>query len=138
MSQNVQWTSTVVIGGKTEMSVVRSLAVEAVDIIEVTVQGSGAATGPDTDKQIELQPSTIANQVKFLAIASNRYGDDTKFLEYKVNSTGGSAIRLDQPITLAGTGAVSSLDSNVTALFFTSTLVEDATIRIIVGRDATP
>jgi hypothetical protein len=114
------------------------VSVEAVGTIKATVRGSGTTGGPDTDMEVEVQPSTTAGQVKFLAIASDRYGDDSNFLSYKVNSDANPAIRLDQPITLAGTGAVSALDAAPTSLFFSSTLVQDATIHIVVGRDATP
>jgi hypothetical protein len=138
MAKIIQWTSTVVTDGKTEMSLSRSLSVEAIGTIEVTIRGSGATGTADTDKEVEIQPSTTPDQVKFLAIASDRYGDDSNFLEYKANSAAASPIRLDNPITLAGAGAVSVLDSVLTSLFFSSTMVEDATIQIVVGRDATP
>jgi hypothetical protein len=138
MTQNIQWASTVMVGGNTEMSLSRSLSVEAVDTIKVDVRGTSTAGGPDTDKEVEVQPGATAGQVKFLAITSDRFGDNTNFLSYKVNSAANPSLRLDQPITLAGTGAVSALDSAPTSLFFSSTLAQDATIHIVVGRDATP
>ncbi|HHM04196.1 MAG TPA: hypothetical protein ENJ19_00445 [Gammaproteobacteria bacterium] len=137
MAQTIQWTSTVVVGGNTAMSLSRAISVEAVDIIKITVRGSGTTGGPDTDKEVEVQPGG-AGQVKFLAISADRFGDDLNFLSYKVNSSANPSFQLDQPITLAGTGAVSALDNAPGSLFFSSTLVQDATIHIVVGRDATP
>ena len=138
MAQNIQWTSKVVVDGKTEMSLSRSISVEALDSIKVTILGSGSIDGPDTDREVEVQPSTTDGQVKFLAITSERFGDDANFLSYKVNSSGNPAITLDQPVVLGGEGGVSILDPAPTSLFFSSTFVQDVTIHIVVGRDATP
>jgi len=138
MAQNIQWTSNVIVDGSTEMSLSRSISVEALDSIKVTILGSGSVGGPDTDREVEVQPSTTSGQVKFLAITSDRFGDAANFLSYKVNSNASPAITLDQPVVLAGEGGVSVMDSAPTSLFFSSTIVQDATIHIVVGRDATP
>lgn len=138
MAQIIQWTSKVMVDGIAEMSLSRSISVEALDTIKITVLGSGSLGGPDTDKEVEVQPSTTGGQVKFLAITSDRFGDDTNFLSYKVNASGSPAITLDQPVILGGEGGVSILDPAPISLFFSSTIVQDATIHIVVGRDATP
>jgi hypothetical protein len=138
MAQSIQWTGKVVADGKTEMSLTRSISVEAIETIKVILLGSGSTGGPDTDREIEIQPSSTPDQVSFVAIASDSYGDVATHIDYKVNSAANPAIRLDQPVTLIGAGAVSLLDSTLNSLFLTSTLVEDATIHIVVGRDATP
>lgn len=126
MNLNVQ------IAGGPGISANRSLEVEAYDIINVDVRAT--ASPPDTDKEIDVQPGG-AGQVKFLAITSDRYGDG---LTYKVNSAGNPSIALDQPHVLAGEGAVGLMDSAPTKLFFSTTLTEDASVLILVGRDATP
>lgn len=138
MTQIIQWTSKAMVDGITEMSLSRSISVEALDTIKITVLGSGSAGGPDTDKEVELQPSSTSGQVKFLAITSDRFGDAANFLSYKVNVSGNPAITLDQPVLLGGEGAVSILDPAPVSLFFSSTIVQDATIHIVIGRDATP
>ena len=138
MAQTIQWKSEVTVGGKIEMSLSRSIPAEALDTIKITVLGSGSTGGPDTDKKVEVQPSAIAGQVKFLAITSDLFGDDTHFLTYKVNADTNPPTVLDQPVVLGGEGGVSLLDPSPTSLFFSSTMVADATIHILVGRDATP
>lgn len=137
MAQNIQWTTKVLVDGSTEMSLSRSISVEALDSIKVTILGSGNGT-PDENREVEVQPSTTSGQVKFLAITADRFGDASKFLSYKVNSSANPAITLDQPVVLAGEGGVSVLDPAPTSLFFSSTYVQDVTIHIVVGRDATP
>ena len=137
MTQTIQWNAKVTVGGNTQLALSRSISVEAVDTIKVTVRGTATPGGPDTDMEVEVQPGA-AGQVKFLAISSDRFGNDTNFLSYKVNADTNPAFRLDQPVVLAGTGAVSALDSAPARLFFSSTIAQDTMIHIVVGRDATP
>jgi hypothetical protein len=131
MSETIQLKLSVQIAGGPGISTSRSLEVEAYDVISVDILGTG--TGPDTDKEVSVQPGG-ANQVSFLAITSDRYGTG---LTYSVNAAG-TNIALDQPLVLVGNGAVGLLDPAPASLFFSSTLSEDASVQIIVGRDATP
>lgn len=134
MSQSISWTLNIAVAGGPTMSNSRSLGVEAYDSIKVSVRGSSAPGGPDTDKQVEVQPGG-SGQVTFLAVTSNRYD---AHLTYKVNATGNPAVEIDQPQVLAGAGAVGLLGAAPNTLYFSSTLSENAEIQILVGRDATP
>ena len=138
MAKSIQWTATVQVGGQTELSLSRVTAVEAVDSVDVEILGTADTDGPDADREVEIQPSSLAGQVTFLAISADNYGDDTHFLSYKVNGTGNPSFRLDQPLVLFGSGAVSALDDAPASLFVTSSLSQNATLRVLVGRDATP
>jgi len=59
-------------------------------------------------------------------------------LTYNVNADTNPAVALDQPCFLVGQGAVSLLDTAPVRLFFSSGILQNAAIRILVGRDATP
>ncbi len=138
MTKSIRWNATVQVGGRTELSFSRVTSVEAVDSIDVEILGSTAPGGPDTDREVEIQPSSLSGQVTLLAISADAYGDETHHLSYKVNGSGNPAFRLDQPVILVGVGAVAALDAAPTSLFVTSTLSQNAIIRVLVGRDATP
>ena len=138
MTKSIQWNAAVRVGGQTELSFSRVTSVEAVDSIEVDVLGTAAAGGADSDREVEIQPSSVAGQVTFLAISADNYGDATHFLSYKVNDNTNPSFRLDQPVILVGSGAVSALDAAPASLFVSSSLSQNATLRVLVGRDATP
>lgn len=132
MSKVIQFKFNVQLAEGPGISASRSLEVEAYDLINVNVLST--TSPPDTDKEIDVQPGG-AGQVKFLAITSDRYGDG---LTYKVNAAANPRITLDQPHVLVGEGAVGLLDPAPTKLFFSTTLSQDASVQILVGRDATP
>ena len=132
MSKMIQFKFDVQLAGGPGISASRSLEVEAYDLINVKVLST--TSPPDTDKEVDVQPGG-AGQVKFLAITSDRYGDG---LTYKVNTAANPGIPLDQPQVLVGEGAVGLLDPAPTKLFFSTTLSQDASVQILVGRDATP
>lgn len=97
------------------------LEVDAYDKIEVTIM-DGAT------QQVNLVPS---GTVSLLVI--NPAVPDVD-LSYDI---GGTAIALDGPHVLIGTGAVSLL-GGASNLSFTNNTGADATIEILLGRDATP
>ncbi len=141
MPERINWTIDVQVSGGPKILTSQSIAVEAYDSIKVTVLGTGDPPVPldaDTNKEVQVQPGG-SGAVSFLAITSNRY--DTG-LTYQVNEEADPStnpgIALDRPHILVGQGAVSLLDPAPTSLFFSSTIVEDAEIHILVGRDATP
>jgi hypothetical protein len=87
---------------------------------------------------VGLQPGETAGQVKFLMITAKPYRDSSgNSLTYTVND-GTTGITLDAPQVLVGSGGVALLDSAPKSLSFTSTLSQDVSIQILVGRDATP
>jgi hypothetical protein len=97
------------------------LEVDAYDKIKVTIT-TGAT------QQVDLVPS---GTVSLLVI--NPAVPDIK-LSYAI---GANTIGLDGPHVLIGTGAVSLL-GGATSLTFTNNTTADATIEILLGRDATP
>lgn len=137
MAHTIQWSSSIKISGGPQISFSKSVKVEAYDVIQVTIIGTDTTGGPDTDKEVEIQPGSTSGQVTFLAITSDRYDAD---LTYTVNDSGNSSIALDEPHVLVGQGAVGLLDpaSSPTSLFFSSNISENAEIQILVGRDAIP
>jgi hypothetical protein len=126
-------TSNVVIPSGPKFAFNQKLDVEAYDLIEVTVP-AGTASG--SAKEIELPPST--GGVAFFAVKSDWYGDD---LKYALVSSG-TEYPLDQPLVLAGTGAVAffvTSGSVPSSLFFSNaSTTDDAKVQILIGRDATP
>ena len=97
------------------------LKIDAYDKIGVTII-AGAT------QAVNLAPS---GTISFLVI--NPAVPDVN-LTYK---GGGSAVALDGPHVLIGTGAVSMI-GGATTLTFTNGTAKDAVIEIMLGRDATP
>lgn len=141
MAHTIQVVTTIKINGSTVTSLSSSIGVEATDSITVSLLGTADASGPDTDKEVELQPSSTSGQVTFIGITANHYDAN---LKYKVNAIGNPAVPLDQPQVLVGKGAVGLLDTTSDPppapikLFFSNSIAENAEIQILVGRDATP
>jgi hypothetical protein len=137
MAHTIQVVTTIKINGSQVTSLSRSIEVEATDSITINVRGTADASGPDTDKEVELQPTSTSGQVTFIGITADRYDAN---LKYKVNAIGNPEVPLDQPQVLLGEGAVGLLDNTEapTSLFFSSNIAENAEIQILVGRDATP
>lgn len=106
----------------------KAITVEAYDKISVLV-AAGA-----TDIAVDIQPG-LSSQVELLCIISSEYGKD---LKYNVHDTAATAIALDQAQLFLGQGAVGLLGTALDKLFFTNNLTKDASIEILVGRDATP
>jgi hypothetical protein len=106
----------------------KAITVEAYDKIDVLV-AAGAA-----DMAVDIQPG-MPSQVQLLCIISSQYGKD---LKYKVHDTASTPIALDQAQLFLGQGAVGLLGTALDKLFFTNNLAQDASIEILVGRDATP
>lgn len=129
MPENIILNANVTVPNGPKISFNRALTVEAYDKIDVTIP-----TG-FSDMQVELQPSQSADQVQFLLIFSDLYGED---ISYKVNSNTGTSLTLDEPHLLTGKGAVSMLDPVPKRLFFSNAAAKDAKVQILVGRDATP
>lgn len=104
-----------------------TLGITAYDVIEETIL-AGAE-----DTQIQVQPGA-ADQLKFLFINASDVGGD---LTYKVNSDAGDAIPLDAPHMFVGGGAMGFLGSAAPeSLFFSNATAADATVSILVGRNA--
>lgn len=121
MAEKISWNYVAQALNGPSLSGASDLTVDAYDKIEVTIT-TGAT------QQVDLVPS---GAVSLLAI--NPAAPDVK-LTYKVGS---KVIALDGPHVLIGTGAVSLL-GGATSLTFTNNTAADATIEILIGRDATP
>jgi hypothetical protein len=132
MSEKINVTLNVQVVGGPRISAFLTREVEAYDKVDVTV-----AAG-DTDKEVDVQPSAVG-QVEFLMISladATQYGTD---ITYKINTASADAINLDAPQVFIGTGAVGLLNLTApTKLFFSNGLSTDASVQVLVGRDATP
>jgi hypothetical protein len=141
MPEKINWTLNVQIAGGPKISAIDTMDVEAYDKIQITVE-NGSST------RVEVQPSSMTGQVQFLLISSDYYGAG---LTYVVNPPDSGAepvpIALDGPHIFIGPGTVKLLDpaSGPQTLVFTNNLSDpdtgdpvQATVQILVGRDATP
>jgi len=131
--------SNVVVPNGPSLAFQQTLDVEAYDLIEVTVPLN------TTDKAVELPAST--GGVQFVSITSDWFGDDLSYTINGDSQTTAVVRRLDQPHVLAGKGAISLFEDQVSAgapskLFFTNAATgpnaSDAHVKILIGRDATP
>jgi hypothetical protein len=128
MSSAISLSLKVNVTGGPSLLVSKGITVEAYDKIDVLV-AAGAA-----DMAVDIQPG-LSSQVQLLCITSSEYGKD---LKYKVHDTASTPIVLDQAQLFLGQGAVGLLGTAIDKLFFTNNLTKDASIEILVGRDATP
>lgn len=124
---NIAWNMGVQITGGPSISLDGAMTVDAYDMIEVVILDNATQT-------VEIQPSGVAAQVQLLMIRSDRY-DEALF--YKVGAEA-TEFKLDKPLLLIGKGAISMLGVAPDALHFTNASGENASIQILVGRDATP
>lgn len=99
--------------------------VEAIDKIEVQVPEGGSAA-------VEVQPGG-AGQVKLLLLTTDAYGQQ---LSYTVDG-GVADVALDAPVLVVG-AAVGLLGAAPQKITFSNAAAAAATVRILVGRDATP
>lgn len=129
MAHTLKWSLTAQIPGGPNISSSQTFDIEAYDSISLDVVGGAV------NIEVQLQPSTTANQVSALVIISDHYSPQ---LNYRVNVNTNPEILVDQPQILMGTGAVGLLDLAPTSLFFSNNLAETVAIKILVGRDATP
>jgi hypothetical protein len=129
MPEKISWTLNVQVVGGPKLLASQTITVDAYDMLQVSILDAAA------DKEVQVQPG--ASGVQFLLISSDQYGDK---LTYKVNdgSSSTSAIKLDAPHVLIGSGAVGLLDKAPIKLLFSNTMGKAASVQILVGRDATP
>ncbi|MCX6028836.1 MAG: hypothetical protein NT169_05990 [Chloroflexi bacterium] len=132
MAEKMTWALNLQVAGGPKLAVTQLLEVEAYDKVVVEVNAG------DTDKEVNVLPGG-AGLAQFICITltdPKKYSDQ---LTYKVNSAASpTVIALDAPHLFLGKGAVKLLDAAPSKLFFSSTLTEDVTVQILVGRDATP
>ncbi len=127
MQEMVKLSVGVSISGGPSVSASRAIAVDAYDSIKIIVAAAAA------DLEVEVQPGG-SGQVKFISITSSVYDSG---LTYTVNDAAGIPVALDAPQIFGGEGAVGLLDPAPASLFFSNAMDRDATVHILVGRDAT-
>ena len=127
MSEKINWTLNVQVIGGPKLSASNTMTVDAYDKIQVAIEAG------ETDKKVEVQPGG-AGHVQFLLILSDPYDE---LLTYKVNDSGGTAVKLDGPHLLIGKGAVALLSSAPSSFFFSNGLSKNASVEILIGREAT-
>jgi hypothetical protein len=131
MSEKLSVTLNVQVVGGPRISASWTKEVEAYDKVDVTVVASDTV-------EVDVQPSAIG-QVEFLMISladATQYGTD---ITYKISPDSPDAVNLDAPQVFIGTGAVGLLNlAAPTKLFFSNGLSTDASVQVLVGRDATP
>jgi hypothetical protein len=127
MTEKINWTLSVQVVAGPRIADGKTITVDAYDKIGVVIV-AGAA-----DKEVQVQPGG-AGKVQFLLISSDRYDDK---LTYKVNGAAANPIMLDALQLFMGDGAVGLLDPAPEKLFFSNALTDDASVQILVGRQAT-
>jgi hypothetical protein len=128
----ITWTVKAEVANGPSFNKSTTLNVEAYEKIDVVVPGG------ETDMEVSVDGSGL----QFLAIRVDQPATlpAQTPLSYKVNDSGGDVIDLDQPVQLlVGSGAVGLLGVNaLDSLFFSNSGADNATVSILVGRDATP
>ena len=127
---DIKLTANVVIANGPSIATSRALALGGYDRIDITVPNGQS-------KDVELQPGG-AGRVQLLFVTSSLYDDK---LTYKING-GADTFALDQPLMLAGHGAIMLFTDPPTKLSFnnatTGNNAGDAIVEILVGRNVGP
>ena len=127
---NISWKLEANVSDGPSHTLSQSVSVEAYDKVQVELPDTSA-----TPAEVEIEIGAGTGDVLFLLVTASEYGSD---LKYKVNATANPSHALDGPLHLAGDGAIGLLGFAPTSLLFTNTLGSNATVEILVGRDATP
>ncbi len=121
MSEKINWNFVAQVLKGPSVSAAASIDIDAYDKFKITIPDSVTQT-------VNLVP---AGTISLLIISPKIPDED---LSYDLS---GSPVKLDGPHALIGTGAVNLL-GGVTSLTFTNATGADASIEILIGRDATP
>jgi hypothetical protein len=124
MPAKINWTFTAQVAGGPRVTQAAAVDVEAYDKTEVVI-GAGA-----TDVEVEVPSGTTG--VLFVLVSSDVYDPA---ITYTFNA-GTTDIPLDGPHLLIGKGAVSLLGATPEKLTISNGMAADATISVLVGRDA--
>jgi hypothetical protein len=128
----ITWTVKAEVGGGPSFTKASTLEVEAYERIDVAV-AAGAS---------DMEVTVDGTGMQFIAMRVDSPAPipSPSPLSYKVNDAAATEIVLDQPVQLlVGEGAVGFLGAApLEKLFFSNSAPEDASVSILVGRDATP
>ena len=128
----ITWTVKAEIAGGPSFTKASTLEVEAYERIDVAVAGGAS----------DMEVTVDGTGMQFLAIRVDKPAPlpQPSPFSYKVNDAAADEIALDQPVQLlVGEGAVGFLGAApLEQLLFSNSGAEDATVSILVGRDATP
>lgn len=128
----ITWTVKAEVANGPSFSKATNINVEAYEKIDVVI--------PAAEQDLEV--TVDGSGLQFLAIRVDTPSPlpTPSQLLYKVNDATATEIALDQPVQLmVGEGSISLLGANpLESLFFTNDGGDNATISILVGRDATP
>lgn len=116
------------VAGASTSSATHTVEAEGYDRIEIVVPAGDSAT-------VQVQPGG-AGQVQLLLITASAYPVDAGTVQLTYTVDGGSAIDLDAPLLVTGSGAVSLL-GDVNQIVFNNDSADDVDVTIVVGRDAT-
>lgn len=123
MSPKISYSFTANVSDGPSLTASGSMDVEAYSEIEVTVPAGGSV-------DVDVQPGS-GGQMMVIT------GSDYTNLTYEVDGSG-TSVTLDGPHVLIGSGAVALLGGTQNSIAFSNGGAEDATVHILVGRDATP
>lgn len=119
--------ATVTVTNAAPISINRTLTVEGVDTVQVSIASGGS-------KEVDLLPD-VKGKVQLLVITADAYSAD---IVYKINADA-KWHPLDQPLMLAGLGAISMFTDPPSKLTFenrtaAAPAAKDAVISILAGR----
>ena len=133
MRQKINWSVNAAVVDGPRLSVSQTIGVDAYDKVTAVVAKKDATTNQPGTSTLEVQPSGQAGAVRFFAITSDRYGKD---LEFTVMNGGAADVALEGPLVLVGEGIDSLLQKAPKRVKLSNGMADDATVEIIVGRDA--
>jgi len=132
MATAINWTANIQVAGGPKFAINGSQAVEAYEVIDVSIPDTASLPSGDTATKVTIQPT--GGSLTFLLITADSYAAD---LSYTVDADTTDRM-IDAPQLLIGPGATSLLDTGLTSLSFKHNSSDPVSLKILVGRDATP
>ncbi|MDJ0892081.1 MAG: hypothetical protein QNK18_12945 [Gammaproteobacteria bacterium] len=130
MSVTINYSTNVEVNGTLALSSARAVRAEAYDEVNITVPPMSNGE-PGTLQGVAVQPGDL-EQIQFLLITSSVLDP---LLTYTVVG-GSSAVALDSVQIFSGEGILGLLGSNPNQLSFSNGTIQEAEVRILVGRRA--
>jgi len=133
MGHKISWSVDAAVEDGPRLKASQTVEVGAYDKVKGVVVKKDQGTNQPGSTTLEVQPSAQTDAIRFFSITSDRYGKD---LVFTVMNGGVADAALEGPLVVVGEGIGALLQKAPKKLKFTNGMDHDATIEVMVGRDA--
>jgi len=133
MRQKISWSVTAAVEDGPKLTASQTIEVGAYDKVKSVVPQKDPNNNQAGTATLEVQPSSQVDAIRFFAVSSDRYGKD---LTFTVMTGGAADVVLEGPLVLVGEGIGTLLQTAPKKLKFSNGMDIDATVEVVVGREA--